>query len=106
MFCPSCGNEVAPQAVVCVKCGGPIGVGGGVPASGGLAKSRTAFILLGVFLGGLGVHNFYAGYSGRGIAQLLITVLSCGFGALVSAVWAIIEVCTVQVDATGRPFAS
>lgn len=27
-------------------------------------KSRLAYILMGLFLGGLGVHNFYAGYNG------------------------------------------
>lgn len=39
---------------------------------------EEAFILLGFFLGALGIHNFYAGYSGRGIAQLL-TVLLLGW---------------------------
>ncbi len=61
-------------------------------------KSRVAFILLGVFLGHLGVHNFYAGYTGRGLAQLLITLLTCGLGAIVTFVWSIIEVCTVDKD--------
>ncbi len=61
-------------------------------------KSRIAFILLGIFLGHLGIHNFYAGYTNRGLAQLLITLLTCGFGALVTCIWAIIEVCTVDKD--------
>lgn len=28
MFCPGCGNEVADDAVICVKCGRQIGKGG------------------------------------------------------------------------------
>ncbi|MBQ3218003.1 MAG: TM2 domain-containing protein [Akkermansia sp.] len=28
-----------------------------------MPKSRLAYILLGVFLGSLGIHNFYAGYT-------------------------------------------
>src|SRR5262249_39341966 len=36
------------------------------------SRSRAGYVLLGLFLGCLGVHNFYAGYSGRGAAQLLI----------------------------------
>jgi len=108
MFCPNCGNEVADHAVVCVKCGGPLRRVG-VPASypfNPSAKSRTAFILLGIFLGGLGIHNFYAGYAGKGVAQLLITLLTCGLAGFITWVWAVIEVCTIQVDATGQPFAS
>ncbi len=61
-------------------------------------KSRLAFILLGIFLGGLGIHNFYAGYTGKGLAQLLISVLTCGLGSIVVWVWVIIELCTVDKD--------
>lgn len=66
-------------------------------------KERIAFILLGIFLGAFGAHNFYAGYNGKAIAQLLITILSFGILSIVSFVWAIIEVITVTVDSTGRP---
>lgn len=31
------------------------------PVIVGVRKSRAAFVLLGLFLGGLGIHNFYAG---------------------------------------------
>ena len=71
-----------------------------------MQKSRLAYILLGLFLGGLGIHNFYAGYTGKGIAQLLITILSGGFLALVVWIWVIIEICTVTKDAQGVDFAS
>ncbi len=106
MFCPNCGNGVADHAVVCVQCGGPLKAAGAPTAQpyNPSAKSKMAFLLLGIFLGGLGIHNFYAGYAGKGVAQLLITVLTCGFGGLISWVWAVIEVCTIQVDASGQPF--
>lgn len=107
MFCPNCGNEVAEHAVVCLKCGGALKPLAGAPAAfDPMAKSRIGFILLGIFLGGLGIHNFYAGYSGKGVAQLLITLFTCGFGGIVTWIWAVVEVCTVQVDSTGRPFSS
>jgi len=38
--------------------------------------------LLCFFLGGLGIHRFYLGYTGLGIAQLL-TCGGCGIWALV-----------------------
>ena len=39
-------------------------------------KSKVAAGVLGILLGALGVHNFYMGHTGKGIAQLLITLLS------------------------------
>ena len=39
-------------------------------------KDKVVAILLCLFLGGFGVHNFYLGYTGRGIAQLLILIFS------------------------------
>lgn len=33
------------------------------------------YLLFGLFLGPLGIHNFYAGCVGRAILQLLITLL-------------------------------
>ena len=69
-------------------------------------KSKVAFVLLGIFLGTLGIHNFYAGYTGKGVAQLLITVLTLGYRGIVSWIWAIVEVCTVTQDSMGVPFAN
>ncbi|MDR0625842.1 MAG: NINE protein [Bifidobacteriaceae bacterium] len=54
-------------------------------------KSKLAAGLLGIFLGGLGVHNFYLGYTGKAVAQLLISVLSIGLLAIVSVIWGLIE---------------
>ncbi|MBG0740406.1 NINE protein [Paeniglutamicibacter antarcticus] len=54
-------------------------------------KSKVAAGLLGIFLGSLGIHNFYLGFTGKAIAQLLITVLSLGFLSWASAIWGIIE---------------
>ncbi|MBE6389382.1 MAG: TM2 domain-containing protein [Lentisphaerae bacterium] len=71
-----------------------------------LPKNRTTYILLGVFLGGLGIHNFYAGYFGKAIAQLLISLLT---GWLILPyiavfIWCLIEICTIDKDADGVPF--
>ena len=68
-------------------------------------KERLIYILLGLFLGSLGVHNFYAGYTGKAVAQLLITLLSLGTGSIIVSIWVIVEVCTVRTDARGIPFA-
>ncbi len=54
-------------------------------------KSKIAAGLFAIFFGCLGVHNFYLGYTGKAIAQLLITILSFGIFAFVSTIWAFIE---------------
>ncbi len=55
------------------------------------AKSKLAAGLFGIFLGGLGVHNFYLGYTGKAVAQLLLSLLSCGLLSWVSSIWGLIE---------------
>ena len=67
-------------------------------------KDRVAYVLIAIFLGGFGIHNFYAGYTSRALAQLLICLLTCGIGCIVTSIWAIIEACTVTQDAKGVRF--
>ena len=55
------------------------------------AKSKLAAGLFGIFLGGLGVHNFYLGYTEKAVAQLLLSLLSCGLLSWVSSIWGLIE---------------
>jgi len=71
------------------------------------AKSKIAAGLLGIFLGAFGVHNFYLGYTGKAIAQLLISLLSCGMLAFASSIWGLIEgililTGSMNVDADGN----
>ena len=72
------------------------------------AKDRIAYVLLALFLGGLGVHNFYAGYNKTGVIQLLLVLpgafLTCGISLIVVGIWVIIEACTVTKDANGVSF--
>lgn len=68
-------------------------------------KSRVRFVLLGVFLGFLGAHNFYAGYNKKAAIQLLLTLLTCFYGAVVSWIWAIVEVCVISEAEDGEKFA-
>lgn len=54
-------------------------------------KSKLATGLLAIFLGSFGVHNFYVGRVGLGVAQLLITLLSLGILSGIVWIWALIE---------------
>ena len=103
-FCPNCGSQTVPGAVCCTNCG--IALSQPVPA--GEQKSKIAAGLLGIFLGSFGVHNFYLGNTGKAVAQLLITLLTCGIGAVVSSIWGLIEgililTGSINTDAKGIP---
>jgi TM2 domain-containing membrane protein YozV len=68
------------------------------------AKNRSTFIILGALLGFFGAHNFYAGYTKKGVIQFLLTLLTLGFAGIMSWVWAVIDVCTVDRDSQGIKF--
>lgn len=71
------------------------------------AKSRGVYVILGLFFGLLGVHNFYAGRFGVGVAQLL-TVLVLGWfvvGLVIVAIWVLVELFMVTEDGNGNAFA-
>ncbi len=82
--------------------GAPYGVDPmtGMPLSD---KSKMTAGLLQIFLGSFAVGRFYLGYTGLAIAQIAVTWLTCGIGA----VWPLIDgimILTGKVpDAQGRP---
>lgn len=109
MFCSYCGKELAPHAVVCVGCGASApeapGAAPAVAAAGPNTRSRLGAGLLGIFLGSLGVHRFYLGFNGIGLAQLLMTLLSpltCGLTWLIAAGWGFIEGILILVGVLER----
>ena len=104
MFCQKCGSEIAEGAAFCQNCGAPTNAFEPQaqyqqysqpqytqPVPQGAQKSKLAAGLLAIFLGSLGVHNFYLGFTKRAVAQLLISILSLGIGAPIVAIWALIE---------------
>lgn len=128
MYCKNCGAPIDPQAAICVKCGFQNGTGdrfcqncGKEIAQGAsvctncgfaivrtpqydpsIQKSKLAAGLLGILLGSFGVHNFYLGFTGKAVAQLLITVLTCGAGAAVSGIWGLIEGIMILTDSINK----
>ena len=62
-------------------------------------KQLLVGVLLALFLGVFGVHNFYLGHTGRGVAQLLITVLTLGLGSIITGIWALIELIMMATEA-------
>ena len=74
-----------------------------LPVEKSASKRRLTYILLGILLGFIGVHNFYAGYTFRGLAQLLISTIIPPIVFIVF-IWVIFELFTVKKDAKGVQF--
>lgn len=55
-------------------------------------KSMVVAILLALFLGTFGIHNFYLGYSQKGIIQLVLTIVGWATSWLIVGVFALIGV--------------
>lgn len=128
LYCRNCGNQMDPSAAICVKCGTAKGNGNafcphcGQPTAAGAEfcmscgvrlaqaapsqlKSKIVAGLLGIFLGGLGIHNFYLGYTTKAVIQLVLGIISCG---TISSIWGLIEgiliLCgNISTDGNGNP---
>lgn len=133
MFCKNCGNQMNDVAAVCVKCGAAKGTGSGfcpncgnptLPGANactncgimlnnfsannfsaqGQQKSKIAAGLLGIFLGGLGIHNFYLGFNQKAIIQIVVSVVTCGAGSIWGFIEGILILCgNINTDANGIP---
>lgn len=106
-FCVNCGKEIADAAYICPNCGVRAASSTNV-SSGNGGKSKVAAGLFGILLGCFGVHNFYLGYTGKAVAQLLITLLSLFVLSWASAIWGLVEgimilTGSINTDADGNP---
>jgi TM2 domain-containing membrane protein YozV len=132
MKCPTCGRETQDQTKYCGFCGGEMNK----PTSKkekpiqpevmdekdvkrkqsesfnpqSEPKSKLVAGLLAILVGSLGIHNFYLGYTNRGLLQLLLsTVGSLVFvGPFIAGIWGLIEgiqifIGEINVDANGKP---
>ena len=100
MFCSNCGSEINDNAVVCVKCGCAVEKPKSAPVVdfNVSTKDWLVTLLLCFFGGALGVHRFYVGKIGTGIAQLL-TCGGCGIWTLID----LIAICLGNfTDADGK----
>ncbi len=129
MNCPKCGRENYDKTKECVWCGAnlknpfqtrqkpTISTPSSIPSpfspnENATPKQRERLIagLLGIFLGYLGVHNFYLGYRERGFTQLFLSIFGWFIvvGPFIAGIWGFIEgvqILSGQInqDADGQP---
>ena len=103
-FCPNCGKEVPENATICLGCGISLAAQKKEePAAASSAaekkdnklggQDKTVMIILALFLGGFGIHNFMMGESKRGITRIVATLL-CGIGWIL----ALIDLIKIAMD--------
>lgn len=113
--CPNCGavvEVVAQQPMGQQPMGGQPQMGYQQPQMGyqqpqmaaAGQKSKMVAGLLGLFLGAWGIHNFYLGNTGRGVLQIILTIVTCG----IAGIWGFIEgimilAGSINTDANGVP---
>ena len=99
LFCPNCGKETNPNADFCVNCGMQLK---NLAVNG---KSKVAAGILGILLGGLGIHRMYLGYVGIGILQLFLSIFTCGISSLWGFIEGILILCGsgITTDSDGNP---
>ena len=96
-YCHACAASIDSRAEICPKCGvrqpnsdqqSPTSASPGVQDTGG---TKIAAGLCGILLGALGVHKFILGFTKAGLIMLLVSVLTCGIGAIPMSVIGLIE---------------
>ncbi len=89
-YCRNCGKEISAIDAACLHCG----YQNKDQRQRYTVKSRIVAGMLGIFAGGLGIHNFYLGYSSKGFIQLMLSILgifTLGITSIISLIWGLIE---------------
>jgi len=98
-------QSTAPQPFVPIV---PVQPTAALMGVGTSPKSKLLAGLLGIFLGGLGLHNFYLGNTKRGLTQLLVTLIASaigfGFVSAIVSIWGLIEGISILTAKPGSQY--
>ncbi len=92
-FCANCGKDLPPNAAVCLNCGVAVKKAGDLNG-----QDKLVMILVCLFLGGIGIHNFMMGETKKGVFKIIMS-FCCGIGAIFALI-DLIKICmgTYVVD--------
>ncbi len=90
--CPHCSVVSTASGRFCSSCGGAYSPGAVQPSAGQPSSGkRLAAGLCGILIGALGIHKFVLGYTTAGLIMLLVSILTCGIGAIPMGIIGLIE---------------
>lgn len=94
-YCPNCGTNVNPEADYCTSCGVSLrkGLGASLVGGGVNDQNKLILILVCLFLGEFGIHNFILGETKKGIFRIIMS-LCCGIGYIL----ALIDLVKIALD--------
>ena len=99
-FCCKCGARTLPHQVTCLNCGQNL-------ASQMIESDRNMYIaaILAFLLGAFGIHDFYLGYTSRGVIKIVLTLLVAT--SFISGIWSIVDLVLIltgkMCDSKGLP---
>ena len=89
-YCTRCGATMSKRQKYCPECDERQPEGRDPEMAEANSKKITAGIC-DLLCGGLGVHKFILGFTTAGVIMLLVSLLTCGIGAVVMHVISIVE---------------
>ncbi len=87
-YCFACSAPIDARAEICPKCGVRQQVEPGMRQASG---TKMAAGLCGIFLGAFGIHKFILGLTTPAVIMLLVSVLTCGIGAIPMGIIGLVE---------------
>lgn len=117
MYCTNCGVQLDDNAIFCTNCGHKVGRQShhgrnimedlNYSYQNVMSKPKSKLIagILAIVLGSLGIHDFYLGYTKKGVTHLLMWVFFLGWA---SGIWGLVEALyiftgKISTDADGVP---
>jgi len=99
-YCRNCGKEIKDNYNNCPYCGANTKT----VQNTSTGKSKLLAGMFGIVFGGLGIHNFYLGYTNKGIIQIVVSFLTCGIGSLWGFVEGVLILAgEIKTDSNGNP---
>lgn len=93
-YCYNCGKPLRPGADICIACSTPV-KNSIIKNSISEQKSKLVAVILAFLLGGLGIHDFYLGYTKNGVIKIVLFICTVG---IVSSVWATVDFVRLLTD--------
>ena len=89
-FCCKCGARTLPHQVTCLNL-----------ASQMIESDRNMYIaaILAFLLGAFGIHDFYLGYTSRGVIKIVLTLLVAT--SFISGIWSIVDLVLILTGKMG-----